>query len=120
MVPRRLLLLPLIAVCLSHPAAAQINPFQGSRATPLNSDDIAALTAATQRLFDRPQLVAGGTETWSNPKSGANGAVIAGDPTRRHGLACRVMIYHTFVPGPLPERRTTLVVCPTKDGLKIG
>lgn len=120
MIPHRLLPVLLIATCLATPALAQINPYRGSTATPLNADDIAALTAATQRLFDRPQLVAGGTETWSNTKSGASGTVTAGNPTQRKGLACRAMLYDIFVPGPRSERKMTLVVCPTKDGLKVG
>jgi len=50
----RLLLASLIAVSLSEPVLAQINPFRGTRGTPLNSDDIAALTEATNRLFGPP------------------------------------------------------------------
>jgi hypothetical protein len=48
----------LIAACLSEPALSQINPFRGNRGTPLNADDMAALRDATNRLLDRPQLVA--------------------------------------------------------------
>ena len=120
MIPHRFLLMLPLAAVLATPAIAQINPFRGTNATPLNADDIAALTAASERLLDRPQLVAGGTEPWTNPKSGASGTVTAGAPTNRHGLACRVVAYDTFVPGPRPERRTTLTLCKTKDGWKIG
>ena len=78
MIRHRFLPLLLIAIGLSQPAFAQINPFRGSSGTPLSAADIAALTDATNRLLDRPDLVAGGTETWSNPQSGASGTVAAG------------------------------------------
>jgi surface antigen len=117
---RRLLPLLLIAACLSQPALAQINPFRGSRGTPLDAGDLAALTEATNRLLDRPQLVSGGTEIWSNPQSGASGTATAGSPVQRKGMACRVVNYQTTVPGPRPERRTSLTWCKTKDGWKIG
>ena len=116
----RLLPLLLIAACLSQPALAQINPFRGSRGTPLDAGDLAALTEATSSLLDRPQLVSGGTEIWSNPQSGASGTATAGSPVQRKGMACRVVNYQTTVPGPRAERRTSLTWCKTKDGWKIG
>jgi surface antigen len=116
----RLLPLLMIAACLSQPAFAQINPFRGTRATPLNSDDIAALTDATNRLLDRPGLATGAKETWSNPKSGASGTVTAGTATKQKGLACRVMHYGLAVPGPHSERDRTLTWCKTHDGWKLG
>ena len=116
----RILPLLLIAACLSQPSLAQINPFRGSRSTPLNSDDIAALTDATNRLLDRPQLTVGGTETWNNPKSGASGTVTAGKVVQRKGLTCRAVTYQTTVPGPTAERTTALTWCRTADGWKIG
>ena len=88
---QRLLTLMVVAVCLSQPALAQINPFRGSGGTPLNRGDIAALTDATYRLLDQPQLVAGASETWSSPQSGVSGTVTAGSAVKRHGLACRVV-----------------------------
>ena len=117
---RHALPLLLSAACLFQPAQAQINPFRGSRGTPLNNDDIAALTEATNRLLDRPKLVSGGTETWSNPQSGASGTATAGNPVQRKGLACRVVNYRTTVPGPRAERSTALTWCKTKDGWKIA
>lgn len=120
MIRRRCLLLLLIAMCLASPAFAQINPFRGSGDTRLNAEDLAALTEATNRLLDRPQLVAGGTEPWSNAQSGASGTVMAGDPVRRQGMACRVVRYQISVPGPNPERNVSLTWCKTKDGWKIG
>jgi surface antigen len=116
----QLLPLVLIAACLAQPVSAQINPFRGTRATPLNADDIAALTDATNRLLDRPGLAAGAKETWSNTKSGANGTVTAGNATKRKGLACRVMQYDVSVPGPHSERNRTLTWCKTKDGWKLA
>jgi surface antigen len=113
-------LLVLIAVCLSQPAFAQINPFRGSRGTPLNAGDIAALTDATNRLLDQPQLSAGANETWSNAQSGGSGTVTAGDATRRKGLACRVMRYQITMPGANPNRSATLTWCKTTNGWKIG
>jgi surface antigen len=122
--PRRLiipLLALLLVVCMAQPTSAQlINPFRGNSRTPLNTDDITALTDATARLFDQPNLASGQSETWSNPKSGASGTVTAGNPLKRHGLVCRVMTYDTLVPGPRPERRTTLTICKTPQGLRIG
>jgi len=117
--PRTLPLL-LIAACLSQPSFAQINPFRGSRATPLNADDIAALTEATNRLLDRPQLTTGGTETWNNPKSGSSGTVTAGKVVQRKGLMCRAVTYQTTVPGQSAERATSLTWCKTAHGWKIG
>jgi surface antigen len=119
-IQQRVLLSLFVAACLAQPAAAQINPFRGSRSTPLNAADLAALQEATIRLLDRPRLVAGGTEAWNNPQSGASGTVIAGDATKRKGLACRIVRYEHAVPGPRPERGGTLTWCKTKDGWKIG
>ncbi len=110
----------IVAACLSQPAFGQVNPFRGSRGTPLKAEDIAALTDATNRLLDRPDLAAGDAETWSNAQSGASGTVTAGDAVKRHGLACRVVRYKNTVPGAVPERTATLTWCKTKDGWKIG
>ena len=115
----RLLGLLLLAACLSQPSWAQINPFRGSGRTPLNADDIAALTDATNRLLDSPQLVAGASEAWSNPKSGASGTVAAGNTAQRKGMACRIVRYQTTVPGS-PPRSATLTWCKTANGWKIG
>ena len=120
MIHHRFLPLLLIAASLSQPALAQINPFRGSGSTPMSEADIAALTDATNRLLDRPQLVAGGTETWSNVQSGASGTVTAGAAVKRKGLACRVVNYHSTIPGPRAERSVTLTWCKTNDGWKIG
>jgi len=120
MMYRRLAPLLLVAVCASQPALAQINPFRGSKATPLSGEDIAALTEATNRLLDRPQLTAGETEPWSNPKSGASGIATAGAAVQRKGFACRMVTYEATVPGPRPQRKANLTWCKTKDGWKIG
>ncbi len=117
---RRLLPLLLVSICLSQPALAQINPFRNSSRTPMSAEDISALTEATNRLLDRPQLVAGGTETWSNPKSGASGTITAGAVVQRKGLTCRIVNYQNTVPGPLSQRTSTLTWCKTKDGWKVG
>lgn len=116
----RLLSLLVIAACLSQSASAQINPFRGTRATPLSADDITALTDATHRLLDRQGLTTGAKETWSSPKSGASGTVTAGTATKQKGLACRVMHYDLTVPGPRSERNRTLTWCKTHDGWKLG
>jgi surface antigen len=118
--PIRLLPLLLIAASLSQSAQAQINPFRGSRGAPLTADDITALTDATNRLLDRPNLATGGTETWSNPQSGLSGVVTAGNAVQRRGMACRVMNYQTTVPNRRTERSTRLTWCKTKDGWKIA
>jgi hypothetical protein len=110
MICHRLLPVLLIAAGLSQSAFAQINPFRGSRSTPLNNDDMAALTDATNRLLGNPQLATGASETWSNPQSGASGTVIAGHAVQRKGL----------VPGPTPQRTTNLTWCKTANGWKIA
>ena len=118
MLHRVILSVLLVVGCLTLPAQAQINPFRGSVGTPLNNDDIAALTDATNRLLQRPQLATGDSESWSNPKSGAHGTVTTGSATQRKSLACRAMIYRHIVPGPQAERSGTLTWCKTKDGWK--
>ena len=120
MIRPRLLPLLLIAACLSVPALAQINPFRSGRGAPLSAADIQALTEATNRLLDRPQLAPGETETWSNPQSGASGTVTAGNPVQRRGMACRVVYYQTTVVNRATERNRTLTWCKTTDGWKIG
>ena len=117
---KALCLLSLAGICLSLPAYAQINPFRGSKEQPLNNADITALTDATNRLLDRPQLAVGGTETWSNPQSGANGTVTAGKTLQRHGLSCRNVQYLLVFPSAASQRNRTLVWCKTKDGWKVG
>ncbi|HEY7580519.1 MAG TPA: hypothetical protein VH855_23255 [Acetobacteraceae bacterium] len=117
---QRLLLLLMIGVCLPGAALAQINPFRGTRGMPLNSDDVSVLTDATNRLLDRPGLTAGAKETWSNPKSGVNGTITAGNAVKQKGLACRVMHYDYTVPGPRSERDRKLTWCKTPNGWKIG
>jgi surface antigen len=120
MIHHRILPLLLIAACLSQSALAQINPFRGSRATPLNADDVKALNDATNRLLERPQLAAGGTESWSNPQSGASGTVTAGNALQRKGMACRIVRYQLTVPGPREQRSVSLTWCKTQEGWKIG
>jgi surface antigen len=116
---QRLFLL-LAAICLAQPALAQINPFRGSRGSALNRDDIAALTDATNRLLDQPNLVVGASETWSNPQSGISGTVTAGDAVKRHGMMCRITQYERTVPNRTANRSTTVTMCKTKDGWKLG
>jgi surface antigen len=120
MIRNRLLPLVLLAACLSQPALAQINPFRGTRGTPLDADDIAALTDASNRLLDRPHLAAGNAETWTNPKSGASGTATAGKPVQRKGLACRAVVYRTTMRGEQTPRSRTLTWCKTKNGWKIA
>ena len=86
--------------------------------TPLNADDLTALTDASNRLLDRPRLVAGGTESWSNPQSGANGTITAGNPVQRKGMACRVLNYRITSANSPAECHAHVVQ--TKDGWKIG
>jgi surface antigen len=117
---RLFLLFLLFAVCLSQPALAQINPFRGSRDVPLNAADLAALTEATNRLLDRPQLAAGASENWSNPQSGVSGTATAGNPVQRQGMACRAVIYRATVPGQDTPRSRTLTWCKTKNGWKVA
>lgn len=114
------LLLLLIGACLPDVALGQISPFRGTRGSPLNADDVSALTEATNRLLDRQGLTAGAKESWSNPKSGAGGTVTAGNAVRQKGLACRVMQYDYTVPGPRSERNGKLTWCKTHDGWKVG
>ena len=120
MIRYRILPLLLIAASLSQPAFGQINPFRGSRGTPLNADDLKALGEATDRLLDRPDLVTGGSETWSNPQSGVSGTITAGSAVQRKGLACRILSYQVTGSSPGPQRRATLTWCKTSDGWKIG
>jgi surface antigen len=120
MIRSRFLLLLLLAACLSQPAMAQINPFRGGRGTPLDAADLTALTDATYRLLDRPRLVAGGIETWSNPQSGVSGTATAGNAVQRNGLACRVVRYQATMSGQGRQRSATLTWCKTKDGWKIA
>ncbi len=110
----------LVGTCLLQPAFGQINPFRGSTGEPMRQDDIDALTDATNRLLDRPQLVPGGTETWSNPKSGASGTITAGQPVSRHNLSCRNLQYQIIGPGTRPERNYSTTWCKTPDGWKLG
>lgn len=115
-----ILALLLTTACLPQPAFGQINPFRGSRGTPLNADDLKALGEATDRLLDRPGLVPGGIETWNNPQSGVSGTVTAGNAVQRKGLACRMLSYRITGASPGPQRRATLTWCKTSDGWKIG
>jgi surface antigen len=113
-----LLLLMMLASSLTLPASAQINPFRNSRGTPLNAEDLAALTTATNRLLDRPTLTAGETEPWNNPTSGTGGTVTAGNSLQRKGMACRVVTYEITAPTPRARRDAKLTWCKTKGGWK--
>jgi len=119
-VQRRLFLplLVLLTASLTLPATAQINPFRGSRGTPLNSDDLNALFHATTRLLDRPQLSVGTTEQWTNSASGVSGTVTAGDAVERRGLSCRLATYVLTGPAAERPRNGTLTWCKTQDGWK--
>lgn len=110
----------LVGACLLQPAFSAPNPFRGSTGEPMKQDDIDALNNATNRLLDRPQLVAGGTETWGNPTSGASGTITAGNPVSRHSLSCRILQYRIIGPGTRPERSYTATWCKTPDGWKLG
>jgi hypothetical protein len=97
----------LVGACRLQPAFGQINPFRGSKGEPMRQDDIDALTDATNRLLDRPQLVPGGTET-------------ADQPVSRHNLSCRILEYQIIGPGTRPERKYTTTWCKTSDDWKLG
>ena len=114
-------LICLVFVCsLSLTATAQMNPFRGSKGTPLRSDDLTALGDATTRLLEQPQIKVGASDSWNNPTSGIAGTVTAGQPTTRKGLACRVTNYAITGPGNEPPRKAVLTWCKTKDGWKLG
>jgi surface antigen len=118
---RRLLLLAIGSVAVPIAAAAQgVNPFRGSKGTPLKTDDLKALGSATTKLLDQPQLSVGASESWSNPVSGIAGTVTAGRPIQRHGLACRMTDYAITGPGKEPPRKVSLTWCKTQDGWKAG
>ena len=118
---RRSLLLAIGAAAIPVAAAAQgLNPFRGSKGTPLKADDLKALGDATTKLLDQPQLGVGASEGWSNPVSGISGSVAAGQSVQRHGLACRVTDYTIAGPGNEPQRQVSLTWCKTKDGWKVG
>ena len=119
MTPHRLLPLLLIGLYLSQPALAQVNPFRGSKDTPLSASDITAINEATTRLLDKPQLVIGASEPWTNPQSGAKGTATVGSASQHKGLSCRVVQYKATIPGPRPERSAHLTWCKTKDGWRM-
>ena len=83
-------------------ASAQINPFRGSSGTPLKTDDLTALNAATYRLLDRPQLAVGDKESWSTAKTGVAGTVTAGNPVQEE----RVGLPHDSLPDKRPRLGT--------------
>jgi hypothetical protein len=119
---RRLLL---VSACIfllyaAHSTHAQGWAYRSSVDNRLNSDDLDALTAAARHLLDRPQLAEGGFETWSNPRSGVSGTVVAGKPLSRSGMDCRVLNFFTHVPGPNADRNRVFTWCKTKDGWKIA
>jgi hypothetical protein len=65
----------------------------------------------TTRLLDRPQVVAGDSEKWSNPDSGVTWTATAGGAGRRHGLACRIVSYQaTDAEGESATQRDAHVV----------
>ena len=109
-----------MTVPAASPTAQLINPFSQTWANRLNSDDLAAVTQATNQLLDLPNLTAGETESWSNPQSGARGIATAGNAVRRKGLPCRVVHYEAEVPGPRPLRGLDLTWCKTNEGWKLG
>jgi hypothetical protein len=110
----------LVGVCLIQPAFSAPNPFRGTTGEPMKQDDLDALTAATNHLLDRPQLVPGGTETWTNPASGAGGTITAGKALTRHNLSCRIVQYKIVGPGTRPARNFSTTWCKTRDGWKLG
>jgi len=100
---------------------AQRRPFQGSRQTRLNKQDLDAMDSATKELLDRTDLADGSLAVWNNPQSGAGGTIVAGKGLNRNGMACRQLTYFTTVPtGPRATRTTELTWCRTKEGWKIG
>ena len=113
-------LLIALAVLVPLSASAQVNPFRGSKGTPLKSDDLAALKEATVKLLDQSHVNAGDTQSWNNPRSGAEGTVTAGHTVKRKGLACREVANDVTMPGANPQRSAKLVWCKTKDGWKLG
>ena len=116
----RALLLLILTIACPLSATAQINPFRGSRGTPLNAEDLSALRGATNRLLESPQLAIGSQESWSNAKTGIAGTVTAGDPVQLKGLSCRVTDYTIIGPRSAPARDAKLTWCKTKEGWKIG
>ena len=72
-------------------ARAQLNPFRGySGPTLTQADRDASATALAQLLNDTPAVV-GGSESWSNPASGASGAQTIERLWEREGAPCRTV-----------------------------
>jgi len=97
--------------------SAQINPFRGSKGTPLKAEDLTALSAATNRLLDRPQLAAG-DKSHGAPEDGGGCTVTA----VQSGAEKRVGLPHGGLrdngPGSEPDRQVSLTWCKTKGGWK--
>lgn len=105
------------ACVLPLAAQAQVNPFRSSRVgSGLNQEDLKALGAASQRLYEQDSVANGASDTWSNPKSGNSGTVTVLQSFERQGNTCRKLRYDLRLRKVQGSRSYTLSWCHMPDG----
>jgi surface antigen len=107
-----------MALCMLAVASrAQMSPFLNDYENTLNGDDMAAISTASERLFDQQD---GASDTWSNPKSGNGGSITVINSFTRDGMQCRKIGYDVRIAG-IPETHSyTFDWCKTSNGWKIA
>ena len=102
-------------VCAALPAAAQINPFQGSRVG-LTQQDVKLLSESIDRLNRSPNLSVGARDSWDNPNSRSRGENTVTQIFQQNGLSCHKMRNTITVKGRQPARVYNLDWCLGPDG----
>jgi hypothetical protein len=109
------LLLTGLVVTAALPAAAQLNPFQGSR-TGLTQRDVDLLSSSIGRLNSSKDIAVGSKDSWSNAASRSRGQNVVREIFQDGGTTCHRLHHTVTVKGRTPPRTYDLTWCRTADG----
>ncbi len=108
--------LAVIAVSWAPCAHAQINPFRSYKGPTLTKEDVAAGSAAAQKLLQDDSPTVGQAETWVGPKTGNQGTLTIQRVFERSSMPCRAVASQVVYKKTQTRRDFTLTACRTATG----
>ena len=105
-----------IAVSWAPCAHAQFNPFSKYKGPTLTREDLAAGSAAAQKLLQDDSPTVGQTETWVGPKTGNEGTLTVQRVFERSSMPCRAVASQVVYKKTQARRNFTLTACRTATG----
>jgi surface antigen len=100
---------------VSFPAAAQVGPFRHAGLN-LTSEDLAAIDAASAKLYAAAEPRIGASETWANAKSGNAGTVTLVTIYTWSGMPCRGLVHRITTPSRQDPQTIQIDRCRTAAG----